>query len=64
MFLFISDYHKQGDGGSPLVCEVNGQHFVAGLAAWGIGCAGSNIPGVYVNVLSYNAFIQTSISSS
>lgn len=45
------------------MCELNGRSFVAGLAAWGIGCAGSNVPGVYVNVLSYLPFIQTSVAT-
>ncbi|XP_031630000.1 phenoloxidase-activating factor 2-like [Contarinia nasturtii] len=53
-----------GDGGSPLVCELNGQNFVAGLSAWGIGCATSNVPGVYVNIKTYTPFIQSSIQSS
>lgn len=42
-----------GDGGSPMVCEVNGRAELVGLVAWGIGCAEQSIPGVYVNVRSY-----------
>lgn len=49
----------QGDGGAPLVCNVNNQWQVIGLVAWGIGCANGGIPGVYVNVLSYIPWIQS-----
>ena len=50
----------EGDGGAPLVCETgNGQWTVAGLVAWGIGCAQANVPGVYVNVASYVPWIRS-----
>merc|ERR1712080_431885 len=52
----------EGDGGSPLVCEQNGVWYLAGLVAWGIGCANPNIPGVYVNIPSFSDWIvQNSI---
>ncbi|CAL7937658.1 unnamed protein product [Xylocopa violacea] len=47
-----------GDGGSPLVCQsANGLWQVIGMVAWGIGCATSNVPGVYVNVYNYISWI-------
>jgi len=49
-----------GDGGSPLVCEVNGRAELVGLVAWGIGCA-SDIPGVYVNVRSYSDWLNNEL---
>ena len=42
----------QGDGGSPLVCPIEGKpgaYEVTGLVAWGIGC-GDETPGVYAGV--------------
>lgn len=50
---------SQGDGGSPLVCEnlQQGQFYVAGLVAWGIGCATHGVPGVYVNVAGFSNWI-------
>ncbi|KAG5668639.1 hypothetical protein PVAND_016574 [Polypedilum vanderplanki] len=52
-----------GDGGSPLVCKVGNNWFVAGLVAWGIGCAQANVPGVYVNVVNYISWIQQTTRS-
>ncbi|XP_043202099.1 phenoloxidase-activating factor 2-like isoform X2 [Amphibalanus amphitrite] len=49
----------EGDGGAPLVCQGgDGRWTVAGLVAWGIGCAEANRPGVYVNVASYVDWVQ------
>ncbi|GFQ85352.1 phenoloxidase-activating factor 2 [Trichonephila clavata] len=50
-----------GDGGSPLVCTSNGLWYVVGLVSWGIGCGQPGIPGVYVNVLYYNDWINSII---
>ena len=52
----------EGDGGSPLVCEVNGHWKVAGLVSWGIGCGQPGIPGVYANVAYYRQWIDSIIS--
>jgi transmembrane serine protease 9 len=43
---------------------VNGQYYVAGIVAWGIGCAGKGIPGVYVNIPSYMNWINQKISGT
>ncbi|KAK3863635.1 hypothetical protein Pcinc_030617 [Petrolisthes cinctipes] len=50
-----------GDGGAPLVCRVQNKWYVAGLVAWGIGCAQGDVPGVYVNVPSFVNFIYQNI---
>jgi secreted trypsin-like serine protease len=54
----------KGDGGSALVCEVNGQYYVAGMVAWGIGCGEKGVPGVYINVPSYMNWISQKISGT
>uniref|UniRef100_A0A1B0D144 Uncharacterized protein n=1 Tax=Phlebotomus papatasi TaxID=29031 RepID=A0A1B0D144_PHLPP len=48
-----------GDGGSPLMCNRNGRWYIAGLVAWGIGCATGGVPGVYVDVMNYIPWIQS-----
>lgn len=48
-----------GDGGAPLVCQVNSLWYVVGLVAWGIGCGSTNVPGVYMNVTNYISWIQS-----
>ncbi|CAG9765247.1 unnamed protein product [Ceutorhynchus assimilis] len=52
----------KGDGGSPLVCPVQGQtdrYFQMGIVAWGIGCGENNTPGVYVNLPKFRDWIDT-----
>lgn len=53
-----------GDGGSPLICELSGRWFVAGMVAWGIGCGASGVPGVYVNTATYVPWILSTMSSN
>lgn len=51
----------KGDGGSPLVCPINGQgdrYYQSGIVAWGIGCGENQIPGVYVNVAKFRNWID------
>lgn len=53
-----------GDGGSPLVCPIEGQQgrFVQmGIVSWGIGC-GDETPGVYVNVKLFTSWIDRQLS--
>ena len=52
----------EGDGGSPLVCEVGGGWKVAGLVSWGIGCGTPGVPGVYANVAYYRQWIDSVVS--
>ncbi|XP_058802891.1 phenoloxidase-activating factor 2-like [Phymastichus coffea] len=54
-----------GDGGSPLVCQTNtGQWQVVGLVAWGIGCANTNVPGVYTNFWNFLPWINAAITTA
>lgn len=50
-----------GDGGSPLVCPVEGvenKYYQAGIVAWGINCGQEGIPGVYVQASMYTKWID------
>nr|XP_029713212.1 phenoloxidase-activating factor 2-like [Aedes albopictus] len=53
-----------GDGGSPLVCPVEGvpnKYYQAGIVAWGINCGQTGIPGVYVRTCSYTNWIDAEL---
>ncbi|KAI1292137.1 Serine protease 44 [Halotydeus destructor] len=49
----------EGDGGSPLVCEVGGVWKVAGIVSWGIGCGQAGVPGVYASMTYYRDWIDS-----
>ncbi|KAJ8983010.1 hypothetical protein NQ317_014307 [Molorchus minor] len=54
----------KGDGGSPLVCPIEGQsdrYYQAGIVAWGIGCGENQTPGVYVNVALFRDWVDEQI---
>ncbi|XP_066247173.1 phenoloxidase-activating factor 2-like [Euwallacea similis] len=51
----------KGDGGSPLMCPVEGQNRLeqVGIVSWGIKCGTTeNTPGVYVNVALFSDWID------
>ncbi|XP_059051227.1 phenoloxidase-activating factor 2-like [Achroia grisella] len=52
-----------GDGGSGLVCPVNGQWVVVGLVSWGLGCANTNVPAAYVNIAALLPWIQQQVAT-
>ncbi|XP_055597312.1 phenoloxidase-activating factor 2-like [Uranotaenia lowii] len=51
----------KGDGGSPLVCPIQGtyEHYhQIGIVSWGIGCGENQIPGVYADVAYFRNWID------
>ncbi|XP_028967087.1 protein masquerade [Galendromus occidentalis] len=52
----------QGDGGSPMVCDMGGFYELKGLVSWGLGCGRPDVPGVYVKVSSFIGWINQIIS--
>lgn len=51
----------KGDGGSPLVCPIQGSYehyYQAGVVAWGVGCGENQIPGIYVDVAHFRSWID------
>nr|XP_034838332.1 phenoloxidase-activating factor 2-like isoform X1 [Maniola hyperantus]XP_034838333.1 phenoloxidase-activating factor 2-like isoform X1 [Maniola hyperantus] len=55
----------KGDGGSPLVCPIEGEkdrYMQSGIVAWGIGCGEDGTPGVYVDVSNLRNWIDDKIA--
>merc|ERR1719356_406330 len=48
----------QGDSGGPLIANINEKYTLVGVTSFGLGCAQSNSPGVYVRVSSFIDFIN------
>ncbi|CAH0550249.1 unnamed protein product [Brassicogethes aeneus] len=56
----------KGDGGSPLICPVEGQpgrYQQAGIVSWGLTCGMTNTPGVYVNIALFSDWIDYTLES-
>lgn len=51
----------EGDGGSPLACDVNGTWKVAGLVSWGLSCGTAGVPGVYTNIAHIKPWVDRTI---
>lgn len=50
-----------GDGGSPLICPIQGQpnsYYQAGIVVGGIGCGQKDVPAFYLDVFKYLIWIQ------
>lgn len=55
----------KGDGGSPLVCPIQGSsqsYHQTGIVSWGIGC-GETTPGVYADVSHFRTWIDQQMQS-
>ncbi|CAG7732475.1 unnamed protein product, partial [Allacma fusca] len=53
-----------GDGGGPLVCASTAdpwRYVLAGVVSWGVNCGTYGIPGAYVDVTKFRAWIDTTI---
>ncbi|XP_055346398.1 phenoloxidase-activating factor 2-like [Paramacrobiotus metropolitanus] len=51
-----------GDGGSPLVCKVDGVYRLAGLVSWGINCG--QFPGVYTRISNFVPWIMNALQEN
>jgi len=54
----------QGDSGGPFTVEESGQHQLAGVVSWGLGCAAAGLAGVYSDVSSQRAWIDTQFAAN
>jgi len=51
------------DGGSPLACESDGHHYLAGMVTFGTACGKDSTPSVFVRVAEYVEWILRSYAA-
>jgi secreted trypsin-like serine protease len=51
-----------GDSGGPVMVDISGTLYVAGITSWGHGCADPDYPGMYAKVSAANDWINSYLS--
>lgn len=53
----------QGDSGSPVTCEKNGQYYIIGIVSWGVEqCGLEGYPTILTRIGSYLDWIQQTMN--
>eukprot|EP00091_Calanus_sinicus_P021991 TRINITY_DN6759_c0_g1_i1.p1 TRINITY_DN6759_c0_g1~~TRINITY_DN6759_c0_g1_i1.p1 ORF type:complete len:125 (-),score=31.94 TRINITY_DN6759_c0_g1_i1:171-545(-) len=54
----------EGDSGGPLTVDFGGQHVLAGVVSWGIGCGQVGHYGVYADIAFFRNWIDKNIQDN